>query len=264
MDRRLTNRRQVGLPGISISGTALKWIGFILICLSSFSAAVIQRGIMGFDADVTAEIMYQAMSPEGGMMGPGTAAVICSLMSVMALPIYVHLLCEGQRHTKDVKLYVIRLLVCALVSEIPYDFAMSGQWFDFSVQNPLWAMGLGVIMIEICQMWKGKPGAGSIAIRVVVVVAAIIWALLLRVHMGALLILLITLFHFARQNKLAFYILGIGLTSLQFPAPIGLLFVSWHDGTPTRGPRWLFYVLYPVQLLLFGAWAVYVASGMWK
>lgn len=259
MDRRLTNRRQVSLPGISMSGTALKWIGFLFLCLSSFSAAVIQRGIMGFGADATAEAMYQAMSPEGGMMGPGTAAVLCSLISMMALPIYIHLLCEGLRHTKDVKRYVIRLLVCALVSEIPYDFAMSGQLFDFSVQNPLWAMGLGAIMIGICRMWKAKSGAEGIVFRAVVVVAAVLWALLLRVHMGALVILLIALFHFARQNKPVFYILGIGLTSVQFPAPLGLLFVNWYDGTPAKGPRWMFYILYPVQLLLFGAWAVFLA-----
>lgn len=258
MDRRLNNRRQVSLPGISMSGTALKWMGFLLLCLSSFSAAVIQRGIMGFGADATAETMYQAMSPEGGMMGPGTAAVLCSLISMMALPIYVHFLCEGLRHTKDVKRYVIRLLVCALVSEIPYDFAMNGQLFDFSVQNPLWALGLGAIMIEICRMRKEKSGAGGIVFRAVVVVAAILWALLLRVHMGALLILLITLFYFARQNKSVFYILGIGLTSLQFPAPLGLLFINWHDGTPAGGPRWMFYILYPVQLMLFGAWAMFL------
>ena len=88
------------MPGISMSGTALKWAGFLFVCLSSFSTAVIQRGIMGFGPDATAETMYQAMSPEGGMMGPGTAAVLCSL-----------------------------------AAEIPYDFAMSGRLFDFSVQS---------------------------------------------------------------------------------------------------------------------------------
>ena len=260
MDRRLTNRRQAGLPGISISGTALKWIGFLLMCLSSFSAAVIQRGIMGFGPDATAETMYQAMSPEGGMMGPGTAAVLCSLLSMPALPVYVHFLCGGLRHTKDVRRYVLRLLACALASEIPYDLAMSGQLFDFNVQNPVWALALGAIMLEICQMWKAESGKGGVVFRAVVVAAAIIWALLLRVHMGALLILLITLFHFARQNKTVFYILGIGLTSLQFPAPLGLLFVNWHDGTPAEGPRWMFYILYPAQLLLFGVWAMLLAQ----
>ena len=258
MERRLDNRRQVRLPGISMSGTALKWSGFLFMCLSSFSRAVIQRGVMGLGADATAEAMYQAMSPEGGMMGPGTAAVFCSLASMLALPIYVHFLCEGLRHTKDAMRYAIRLLVCALAAEIPYDFAMSGRLFDFSVQNPLWALALGAIMIGICRMWKAEPGVGGVVFRAIVVAAAIIWALVLRVHMGALLILLITLFHFARQNKPVFYILGIGLTSLQFPAPFGLLFVNWHDGTSAEGPRWIFYILYPVQLLLFGAWAMFL------
>ena len=259
MERRLTDRGQGRLPGISMSGTALKWSGFIFMCLGSFSA-VIRRGFMGLGPDATAETMYRAMSPEGGMMGPGTVAVLCSLISMLAIPIYVHFLCEGLRNTKDARRYVIRLLLCALVSEIPYDLAMSGRLFDFSTQNPVWALGLGAMMLGFCQMWKAKSGAGGIAFRAVVVCAAILWALLLRVHMGALLILLITLFHFARRNKSVFYILGIGLTSLQFPAPLGLMFVNWHDGTPAGGPKRLFYILYPVQLLLFGALAMFVTA----
>lgn len=127
MDRRLTNRRQGRAPGISMSGTALKWTGFLFVYLGSFSAAVIQRGVMGFGPDASAETMYQAMSPRGRPL-------------------------------------------------------------DFNVQNPVWALGLGAIMVAICRMWKAESGAGGVVFRSVVVAAAVLWALLLRVHMGATLL----------------------------------------------------------------------------
>lgn len=256
MERRLTGRRP-GIPTVTFSGTALKWLGFAFVCMGSFSVAILQRGIMGLGSDATAQAMYEAMAPEGGMMGPGTAAVFCSLAAVLAIPIYVHFLCQGFLHTKDIKRYILRLFACALVSEIPYDLAMSGRLLDLSVQNPLWALALGAAMLEICRMWKTESGVGGLVFRTVVVGAAMAWALLLRVQMGVLLLLLIALFHFARERKTLLYLGSIALTMLQFPSPLGLLFITYYDGTPVKGSRRLFYALYPAQLLLFGALSMF-------
>ena len=43
MDRRLPLYRP-GVPMARLSGTALYWIGFFLVCLGSLSAAILQRG----------------------------------------------------------------------------------------------------------------------------------------------------------------------------------------------------------------------------
>lgn len=46
---------------------------------------------------------------------------------------------------------------------------------------------------------------------------------------------------------------GSLITLLHFPAPLGMVFVHWYDGEREEEPGWLFYALYPLQLLVFGA-----------
>ena len=49
----MTERRIGRRPGINLvnwSGSELKWVGFVCLCLSSFSIAVLQRGVMALDS----------------------------------------------------------------------------------------------------------------------------------------------------------------------------------------------------------------------
>ncbi len=50
MARRLPPHRP-GVKLVHLSGRALQWIGFFLVCLSSFSIAVLQRGILKLDRE---------------------------------------------------------------------------------------------------------------------------------------------------------------------------------------------------------------------
>ena len=68
MDRRLPLYRP-GVPMARLSGTALYWIGFFLVCLGSLSAAILQRGILGLGAGTTLDQLAQAMKPGGDAMG---------------------------------------------------------------------------------------------------------------------------------------------------------------------------------------------------
>ena len=74
MDRRLPLYRP-GVPMARLSGTALYWIGFFLVCLGSLSAAILQRGILGLGAGTTLDQLAQAMKPGGDAMGWVTGAV---------------------------------------------------------------------------------------------------------------------------------------------------------------------------------------------
>jgi len=238
---------------ITISGAGLKWVGLFLVCLSSFSVAVLQRGVLRLGSGASLEALAEAMKPGGDAMGWATGAVLCSLAATLAIPIYAKLLCEGWRHTSDKKRYLLRLAGCALLSELPYDFAMNGTWLDLSVQNPVWALLLAAMMLEITQQWKLRSKVTDIAFKALVVLAAMAWALLLRVYMGPMLILLCALFRFAGKREWIAIMGGALITILQFPAPLGLVFVHWYGGEKGRAPRWLFYAAYPAQLLLFGA-----------
>ena len=47
---------------LELSGSALKWIGLVLTCMGTFSAAVLQRGVLRLDS-YTNETLYAALEP---------------------------------------------------------------------------------------------------------------------------------------------------------------------------------------------------------
>ena len=56
----------------------------------------------------------------------------------LAFPIFAFQIAEGWYRTRDRKKYTLRLLICAVVSEVPFDLAFSGTPVDAGYQNVLW------------------------------------------------------------------------------------------------------------------------------
>lgn len=251
MARRLPPYRP-GVKLFHLSGEALQWIGFALLCLSSSSIAILQRGVLGLDREGAMEAVSEAMKPGGGAMGWATGAVFCSLLSTLAIPIFAKLVYEGWKHAAAPGRYLAGLAACAVLSELPYDFAMNGTLLDWSAQNPVWGLLLAAVTLEIIRRWPMKSAGLNLVFRALIICAALIWALLLRVQMGTVMVLLAALFYFSEKKPVVTMMGGVLLTLVQFPAPIGMLFVHWYDGEKPMGSGKLLAVLYPVQLLVFG------------
>ena len=260
MARRLRDRQTNPwmLPSrkmIKMSDTAMKWTGLLLTCLSSLGVAVFQRGLLKMDRYATLEDLSEALAdPSSGAMRLASMAVVCSLTAAMALPLYAKLIYEGWNRTADRKSLFLRLALCALVSEVPYDLAMNGTPFAFDAQNPVWGLLLCAAMLEVLHLRKPRSRAASALLQALIVAGALAWAVLLRVYLGTALVLLAALFHFLKGNKTLSTLGGVLLTMPQFPAPFGMLFVHWYepDETKDAGSPNLFYALYPAQLLVFG------------
>lgn len=56
----------------------------------------------------------------------------------LAFPIFAFQVAEGWYRTRDCRRYFLRLALCGLLSEIPFDLAISGQLIDPGYQNVLW------------------------------------------------------------------------------------------------------------------------------
>lgn len=56
----------------------------------------------------------------------------------LAFPIFAFQVVEGWYRTHDRRRYFLRLALCGLLSEIPFDLAISGQLIDPGYQNVLW------------------------------------------------------------------------------------------------------------------------------
>lgn len=74
----------------------------------------------------------------------------------LTFPIYAFLLVEGYFHTKDLKKYVRRLLVFAVISEIPFNLAMASSIIYPFHQNVLWSFLIAIGLLHWNEKGKKK------------------------------------------------------------------------------------------------------------
>ncbi|MFR4555762.1 MAG: TraX family protein [Peptoniphilus sp.] len=76
-----------------------------------------------------------------------TIYILSRSLGRIAFPIFVFLLVEGFKKTKNIKKYFINLLIFAFISEIPFDLVHNGTIFDPSHQNIFFTLLAGLIML---------------------------------------------------------------------------------------------------------------------
>ena len=85
---------------------------------------------------------------------PGNEWLTC--VGRIAFPIFAFLIVEGYFHTKNLKKYVLRLLIFAVVSEIPFNLMVSGGVIYPFHQNVLWTFLIGIGLIRLIEWARGK------------------------------------------------------------------------------------------------------------
>lgn len=198
------------------------------------------------------------------------------LVGRLAFPIYAFLLVEGFKHTSSVLKYALRLLIFALISEIPFNMA-NGAVFKADYQNTFFTLLLGLLMMWACSAITDhiKNILLSSLLQAPVVVAACVLADMFCCDYGYVGICVIGAIFFARNTKdprvatplsVAFvWILFLGIGALIADdlminrgiygifSLTAFLPISHYSGQ--RGSfkhKYFFYVFYPAHLLLLG------------
>lgn len=130
-----------------ISGSTIKIIAIVAMLIDHIAAVILGRILMyrGYGiASMNSDMMDHWMSQ-------GTNAVLlisCSIMRLIGrfgFPIFCFLLIEGFVHTRSRKKYALRLFLFCLISEIPFDLAMTGKWYYPSYQNVFFTLFIGFL-----------------------------------------------------------------------------------------------------------------------
>lgn len=194
----------------------------------------------------------------------------------LAFPIFCFLIVEGFYHTKNVKKYLIRLGIFALISEIPFDLAFYREWHGTDVnlsnidsttisnfmlhQNVFFTLFFGLLLITIMNKVEKKFQKQIILnnlINGLVTIAFCIIAAVLKVDYGYYGILLITAFYLFRGNKVLvtlaiFLVLGYLLNDIfsGFFATLSMAFIAFYNEKKGKDIKYLFYIFYPAHLLI--------------
>ena len=83
----------------------------------------------------------------------------------IAFPIFAFMTAEGFYHTKNIKKYAGRLLLFAVISEIPFNLVAGGSVFYPLHQNVLWTFLISVGLMWINEKVKDKKIAAPLTQR---------------------------------------------------------------------------------------------------
>lgn len=257
MNRTMGRRRTVWrTPDITADG--LKIFACITMLIQTIGIVIVEKGLIRLD-QYTAASLDQAMAQDSRLMTLAGIGSIMQLIGGMAIPVFAFLLVEGFRNTSNYKKYLLLVLGTALISEIPYDFAMSGKWFDPSSQNAMMAVCISLIMLNCLDMLKGLAGFLGKLCRFLIVVAAVLWVSLLRMEYGLCMVLLTAVFYLFYAKNVLKTVLGALLSLMYVTGPLAFYGIWCYNGKrKDRVPKYVFYAFYPMQFLILGL----IAKGL--
>lgn len=180
----------------------------------------------------------------------------------LAFPIYCFLLVEGFVHTRSRTRYFLRLLLGAILAELPFDLLISGHW-DPNRQSVMLTLLLGFVMLLAMEKFPLKP------LRPVLMLPFGLIAMLLHTDYQFVGIVLIGIFAITRDRPggsllrlvcigILFWFpytrtLGFLPIRLEFVGILALIPIEcYHGAKRTHSPaaQWAFYLFYPVHMLL--------------
>ena len=213
-----------------------------------------------------------------GTIIPGNDWLTC--IGRITFPIFAFLLVEGYFHTKDIRKYASRLLLFAVLSEIPFDLAMGSSVFYPVHQNVLWSFLISLGLIHLNEkakathkLWK-RILVGGMTVLLGSIIGII--TMVDYYHAG---ILMVLVFYFFRQKKWWSYIgqfVCLWYINMEILGGFGYEFQLWgqtffftRQGLALLAliPIWLYrgkqgyhnkitqyacYVFYPLHLLVLG------------
>ena len=254
-----------------ISSAVLKNIAVVTMLIDHIGAVIVTRLLIRnglYEAMANQEAYTAWMGQNGGMYGIYMAMRI---IGRFAFPIYCFLLVEGFQKTHNVKKYLGRMFLFALISEVPFDLALSGRPWNMQYQNVFFTLLIGLLVIVALRLVEQRFAGTEIGKKVlrvvldiVVIVAGSALALVLKTDYSFKGILAITVLYLFRNRKKAQIWAGVIvfllMDGLEMIAAFSFILIWFYNGTRGKQNKYFFYFFYPVHLLLL--WLVCVAMGI--
>jgi len=201
---------------------------------------------------------------------PSSVYLLCRTVGRLAMPLFCFMIAEGLFHTRDARKYLMRLMMFALVSEVPFDRLFMGGWLEFSYQNVGFTLLLGFLGILLFDSFAAQ-GRKTAALASILAVG--VTAMLIRSDYTIYGVYYVFIFYYFRGKKWGRALAlaaGVLLMSshllmggedwrfavVSLAAATAAIPISLYNGERGRdGPamRMAFYAFYPAHLLILYA-----------
>ena len=215
-------------------------------------------------------ILFMVLDHLWATVVPGNLWLTC--VGRLAFPIFAFQLCEGYRHTGDFRRYRRRLLVFALLSEIPFNLFYAGSVIFPFHQNVLFTLLLGLLAMRQADMLRREEGIKKKSLRCLALLLIFAGGVVLFPDYGLMGVMTVLCFFVFRDHRLfqlaAMAVLNIfafkgqtipvSLGALAFDFPIqGFALLAlpliWlyngEKGPGGKGLRLFWYIFYPLHML---------------
>ncbi|MBQ8166927.1 MAG: hypothetical protein IJZ96_07810 [Lachnospiraceae bacterium] len=186
----------------------------------------------------------------------------------LAFPIFCYMIVEGFFYTRSVLNYTVRLLIFALISQIPFSLMLYREPFLFSEGlNVYFTLSIGLIAIAgidyFLQMSKKGdiPKPIFVLLSAVIIISATTFADTIKTDYAGYGVLVILIFYIFKDKPLltflALYLATYHMSNnMEMYALYALIPILLHNHKKGPSMKYFFYAYYPAHMLvLYFIWA---------
>jgi hypothetical protein len=195
--------------------------------------------------------------------------VILRIIGRLSFPIFCWFIANGARYSKDMKQYLLRMITLAVVSQVPFFFANRLIDPNFFLLNAVFTLSIGLGAIILIKRTNDR------FLWVLVSFVAFCLAEIFFTDYGGPGVLSIVAFYLFSQNIKAMIASQVFIYGVLFSLPAindilthsvtqktfvtfyevfglgSLIFIALYNGEQGPKMKYLFYVLYPLQYVVF-------------
>lgn len=207
----------------------------------------------------------------GVILSMNSYSTVLRLIGRIAFPIFAFLVAEGCFYTKNIKNYMLRLFIFGVISQLPFILFTGNINNFFTHLNIFFTLGLGVLCIYSYNVFNTKINRELLK-RLMIVCSCyfiLITAESLNTDYGAFGVFLIYCLYLCKNSSVTLFKLKIRqlfvlsiFILLCYPpitqygrymfigGSISLLPIILYNGNKGKSFKWLFYVFYPLHLII--------------
>ena len=233
---------------IRLTNNQLKIIAMLTMLIDHIGVMLILNGkLYGYDIQ-----LYSYVSVLNSASKWMILYRVCRVIGRISFPLFAFCIVEGFIRTSNLLKYVLRLLVLAIVSEIPFNLMVNNSLFYIGSQNVIWTYLIGIIVLFLI-----KKANGIVVIQMIIFMSGCLVSFFAKTDYDYYGILLITFYYLTRTDRRLrtfgnMIITGAKSLPVDYgSAALSSIFIHCYDGTKgILNLKKIFYWFYPVHMLV--------------